>query len=75
MTDKQFKSLRRAIIGAALFIGGAIMYSVSWWRTVFLLAGIIIMFSEELQLPRFIEWFAAPPKTEDEKEDNDHETN
>ena len=40
MTDKQFKSLRRAIIGAALFIGGAILYSVSWWRTVFLLAGI-----------------------------------
>jgi len=75
MTDKQFKSLRRAIIGAALFIGGAILYSVSWWRTVFLLAGIIIMFSEELQLHRFIEWFAAPPKTENEKEDNENESN
>ena len=75
MTDKQFHILRRTVIGAALFIGGAIIYPARWWRTVFMLVGIIMMFAEELQLPRFIEWFAAPPKTENEKKDNNDETN
>ena len=76
MTDKQFKIFRRTFVGAALFIGGVLLYTTtSWWRGVFMLAGIIMMFAEELQLRRFIEWFMAPVKTEDKKKDNNNETN
>ena len=59
MTEKQVMGLRTTITGAALFIGGAIMWGYGGqWGEISMLAGVILMFCEAVGKV-FWRWFQS----------------
>ena len=48
MTDKQFSILRMVIVGAALFIGGAILFPDSDFSVFIMIAGGVLLVKDYL---------------------------
>ena len=67
MTDKQFSSLRTNIIGAALFIGGAVLLGKIPGALLILLIGVVMMLKDALE--DWLKWFNETyPPIDEEKE-------